>query len=614
MASELLAGRYRIGRKIGEGAVAVVYRARDVVADRDVAIKVLRAELASDAQLQARFRREAQAMARLTHPNIVQIYQTGEAGGRPYIVMEYLPEPNFKEILVRYAPLPDRKVAQVGIDCCRALDYAHRQGIVHRDLKPQNILFTAEGIAKLSDFGIAAAVGAPTLSARGTVTGTAAYMAPEQAQGRPATPQSDIYALGCILYEAVTGHCPFEGRSAAEVMRRHVHDRPVPLRVFNPQVSPSLEFIIKKAMAPDPSRRYQSARQMLADLLKVAAGEELDRTGVLSTKAPKTAGATGVPARSGASSVAAPPAVPAPVALVAALLLTVLVIVGVAWVTKQVFYPSRAPILVQVPSVKGLTEGQAREKLSAHRLTVGAIRYAEGSDLYPAGTVIEQRPEMGTTVEAGTAVALVISRGRTLAEVADVVGLTLPEAEERLRKAGLTVGRVEEAYDAHVPAGHVIKQNVAPGTKVESGAAIDLVVGKGPQPGPSPTVQPGPQPTPAPAAQENSQEPGLQPVVPAAVQITDLTPTRGSGEEHVYEIRVTALGYKPQQEVLIRARDASGQTATLWQGRLDPQNTRKVTKALKGTATIEVYHENKLICQRVVPMGAELGGELSGSP
>jgi serine/threonine protein kinase len=275
MATELLAGRYRLGPKIGEGAVSVVYRAHDVTMGRDVAVKVLKAELAKDDAIRSRFVQQAQAAAQLSHPHIVEVFQVGEHAGRPYVVMEYLPEPDLKEIIVRYAPLPEDKVAQMGIDCCRALEYAHRRGIVHRDVKPQNILFGANGEAKLADFGIAASVGQPTLSDRGTVLGTAAYMSPEQIQGLPATTQSDLYSLGCVLYEAVTGRPPFQARTHEEVMRLHLQDRPPPLRSLNPAVSPSFEFIVNKAMAKDPTRRYRTAGEMLGDLQKVAAGIEL---------------------------------------------------------------------------------------------------------------------------------------------------------------------------------------------------------------------------------------------------------------------------------------------------------------------------------------------------
>ncbi len=601
MAAELLAGRYRLGPKIGEGALSVVYRAHDVTMGRDVAVKVLRAELARDEAVRASFLQQAQAAAQLSHPNVVEVLHVGEQGGRPYVVMEYLPEPDLKEIIVRYAPLPEDKVAQMGIDCCRALEYAHRRGLVHRDVKPHNVLFGSSGQAKLADFGIAASVGQPTLSGRGTVLGTAAYMAPEQAQGMPAMTQSDLYSLGCVLYEAVTGRPPFEGRNPEELMRRHVHDRPTPVRSLNPQVSPSLEFIINKAMSKDPARRYRTASEMLGDLQKVAAGVELDRTGVLPggvrpEPRPTPTTATTPEAKPHR---AEPSPRPAPVTIAVALAGVILVIVGVAWLTKHAFYPGRVPNLVQVPSVKALTLHEAKAKLAAHSLSTGQITFKESS-LYDEGVVIDQRPKMGSTVEAGTAVSLVINRGKATVPMVDVTGMTLDEAIDRLQRAGLTLGEVERRYDDSLPEGRVISQTIEAGTGVEKGQPVDLIVSKGPQPPPEPppgaTVQPGGGTEPGDGGNEG----------PAAaypdVDVRDQTPDKGTDEEHTYEIRITVLGRKPQQEVLVLAQDAQGKRLDVMRGKLDPQSTKLVKVNLKGLSTIEVYHEGRLVFQRVVPM------------
>ena len=613
MAVELLAGRYKLGPKIGSGAVSVVYRAQDVHLGREVAIKVLRAELAAHDHLRARFRREAEAAAKLTHPNIVAVLDVGEAAGRPYIVMEYLPEPDLKEIILRYAPLPDDKVAQVGIDCCRALEYAHRQNIVHRDIKPQNVLFTSDGVAKLADFGLAAVVGEPGI-ADGRVSGTAAYMAPEQAQGLPASPQSDIYSLGCVLYEAVTARPPFDGDDPTVVMRRHVHDRPPSLRSLNPSVSPSLEFIVTKAMAKDPARRYRSAREMLTDLQKVAAGMELDRTGVLPVEQtvpvvePVEAAPWYAESRQDTETMAAVRVRPAsapvrsPVGPALGVLAALLVLVALVWLVREAFWPGTEPKLVQVPSVKGLTEQEARDKLAASSLAVGAVTY-QYNDLYGPGVVIDQRPSMGSTVPAGTSVSLVVNRGETVAEVPDVTGLKLEAAVRRLQETGLTLGEIEQRHDAKVPEGHVLKQSVRAGTKIERGGAVDLVVSKGPQPTPSPPPPPTPQPAPAPAPptpESSAPDEGPGPIYPD-VTVRDTTPDRPRDKEHRYEVRVTVLGRDRQQEVHVVARDASGRRQDVLKERLDPQTTRTVKVDLLGPGTIEVYHNGRLFWQQTVP-------------
>ena len=266
MTGSLVAGRYRLDSLIGEGGVAFVYKGLDTVLEREVAIKVLRPEMAEHADAVARFRREAHSAAKLNHPNIVQIYDTGVEGDTHYIVMEYLPEPDLKRIIKEYAPLPLRKVLEVSIQCARALAYAHKQGLVHRDVKPHNILFTDDGRVKLSDFGIAAAIGDAGLTDAGLVLGTSYYISPEQAQGAPATAQSDIYSLGVVMFECVTGRPPFTGATPAEIAAKHVRERPPALRSLNPNITPSAEFVINKAMARELPRRYRGAEELLVDL------------------------------------------------------------------------------------------------------------------------------------------------------------------------------------------------------------------------------------------------------------------------------------------------------------------------------------------------------------
>ncbi len=615
MAVELLAGRYKLGPKIGEGGMAVVYRAQDVHLGRDVAIKVLRAAISEDEPVAQRFRRAAEASSRLTHPNIAAVLDVGEAAGRPYIVAEFLPEPDLKEIIVRYAPLPDHKVAQVGIDCCRALEYAHRQGMVHHDIKPQNILFTSDGVAKVSDFGLAAATADPGL-ASGKVHGTPAYMAPEHAQGLPATAQSDLYSLGCVLYEAVTGRPPFEDDDPTTVMRRQVHDRPPSIRSLNPGVSPSLEFIINKAMAKDPARRYRTAREMLADLQKVAAGAELDRTGVLAADttiparvepdedqvpwyAEPPRSTTHEPVRSRQPS-PQPTGMRSPATVALVVVAAVIFIIALAWLVKHAFYPGVAPKLVQVPSVKNIPEQQARDALAKSELTVGTVTY-QYSDTFAEGVVIDQRPEMGQTVQAGTPVALVVNRGKQVASVPDLEGTSLEEARRRLQALGLAVGEVEEQFDERHAVGLIIKQHIRPGTKIDRGAGVDLTVSKGPAPKPvqpvqpvqPPPVQPGPV-TPGPNPSDVSS------VYPDVV-VHDLTADKPREEEHTYEIRITVLGRNPQQDIRVLARDASGRRIDVLHEKLDPQTTRKVTVKLKGNANIDVYHDQRLFFQKPVP-------------
>ncbi len=237
MEGTILADRYRISSRIGDGGLATVYRATDLRLDRTVAVKILKPQWADDSEVLERFRREARTAAKLTHPNIVQVLDTGVEGDVHFLVMEYLPEHNLKQIITEYAPLPPRKVLQVAICCCQALAEIHRYGLVHGDVKPQNILFTSQGEPKLSDFGIATAVGLTGEGPTGMVMGTAHYISPEQAQGRAIGPQSDLYSLGCVIYETLTGQPPFSGETAVQIAAKHVRQQPPSPRALNPRRS-----------------------------------------------------------------------------------------------------------------------------------------------------------------------------------------------------------------------------------------------------------------------------------------------------------------------------------------------------------------------------------------
>ncbi len=630
MAHELFAGRYEIGPRLGAGSVGVVYRARDVTTGQWVALKILHAQLAANPAARARFLAEARLAAQLLHPNIVRVLDHGEAADRPYIVMEYLPEPDLRDIIRRYAPLDPDKVAAAGIDCCKALQYAHSRGIVHGDVKPQNILFTTEGVAKLADFGVAAAAEVVQRTT-GRVLGTPAYMAPEVAAGGKATPQSDIYSLGCVLYHAVTGRLPFEADSPEQLMRMHIRAKPRRVRELNPSVSPDFEQIIVKAMDKDPMRRYATAAQLQADLEKVRAAQPLGQTGWLplpqdqagsqpaagarverspatrpAATAPESTAGPAAPAATAAAVQGARPEPAAaqhaaPMLLPALLLVLAIAVVGVVvWFTKRAFYPGNAPVLVQVPSVKGLSEHEARRKLAAHGLMVGSINYVPHTDAFPEGTVVEQKPDSGTTVKKGTAVALFINRGRELTTVPDVTGMKLEDAERRLRKFHLTIGELERRYDDSVPEGRVIKQGIEPETRVETGAAVDLVVSRGPQPPPQAAAQPSGGETQEGQGAEGQPE-TEEPAIPPDVTITDLTPDKPVDEPHQYEIRVTALGRKPHQEIEVVAVDASGKRDILLHAFIDPQESKSLKVKLKGPARIEVYHENLNILSQSVP-------------
>lgn len=621
MEGSLIAGRYRVDALIGEGGVARVYRGTDTTLERRVAIKILRPELSDQADVVARFRREAHAAAKLNHPNIVQIYDTGVDEGRYYIVMEYLPEMNLKEVIKRYAPLPLHKVVEVAIACSEALAYAHRMGIVHRDVKPHNVLFTDDGRAKLSDFGIAAAAGEAGLTADGKVLGSAHYIAPEQAQGAEAGPQSDVYSLGVTLYEALTGRTPFDGQTAADIAAQHLREAPPSPRSLNPEIPPAAEFVVTKAMARDLARRYRSADEMLLDLRKLERGLDLDQTGVLTPtpEATMVLPRAGQPSRPPAPAYTEPPRPPTPppvrtrpepsgganaaLAGVGIGLLALLVIVAVVFLVRAAFYPHTGPTMVEVPNVKGLTEAEARAEIERRGLVVGRVD-REYSDERPAGEVIDQTPASGQTVPTASTVDLVVNRGRETVSVIDVTGMSPQRAQALLEAEGLTLGEVTELFHATAPAGMVFGQEPRAGTLVEKGSAVAVTVSKGPE---EQTPPEEPQPPTEPGVQPGGGEP--QAADPRV--FVDENPEHRPGDANAreFQVRVVAMGQVPDQQIEVRWRDETG--ATLREGpfTLQPGDSRSVQIRAEGTVTIEVHHQDRTVFEQTYAVPTEDTGD-----
>ncbi len=614
-----IAGRYRLDAIIGEGGMAVVWRGMDLSLSREVAIKVLREEIGVSADAVARFRKEAHSAAQLNHPNIVQIYDTGVDGDVHYIVMECLDEPDLKRIITEWAPLPEEKVIDVAIQCCRALSYAHKQGVVHRDVKPHNVLFTDDGRLKLSDFGIAAAAGSSGLGPGGTVLGSAPYMAPEQVQGSPAGPHSDLYSVGCVMYEALTGSTPFTGRSEDEIAAKHLRERPASVRAVNSSVSPSTEFVVSKAMAREVAKRYRSADEMLADLNKLQGGQGLDRTGVLQAPqgatsvlqpaaAPREIVSPGLSGRGDEIQVTPRPLAPiieqrveprtvAPRApapdtrrpawgALLVLSMAVVALILVAVVAKRALSPGDADTTVQVPLVKGYKRADAQRTLEAHGLKLGSVTEITDSSSEP-GVVIEQTPAEGQAVKAETAVDIVVNRGREQVAVPPVEEMTFSEANEELERAGLAVGNdVKQVYHATVPAGRVIKQETRPGVRVNKGDGINLVISKGPDPGAAPPPVEVPPEEPVPTEVDPSVE---------LTEDTEFAQTHaGTGKRRFY-VTVTVQGQERAQMIKVVTQDDRGGRTTVLETRLDPAVSKRIPVLTEGAATIEVYHNGSLV-------------------
>jgi serine/threonine protein kinase len=281
MEAGTLSGRYELGERLGSGGMSNVYRATDRTLERTVAVKILAEHLSDDERFVARFRREALAVAKLIHPNIVQVYDTGIDEGRHYIVMEYVEGRSGAQILQRQGPLDPATAAEAGIQACAGLDYAHRRGIIHRDVKPGNLMVVGGPVGggpmtvKLTDFGIARAIEQTRITQVGSVVGTAAYLAPEQVRGEEATPATDVYALGVVLYQFLTGRLPYEGSSLAELAVRQQNERPLPPSTYNDEVPETLGGAVLRALEGDPSRRYASADELAGGLQLGLQGEDV---------------------------------------------------------------------------------------------------------------------------------------------------------------------------------------------------------------------------------------------------------------------------------------------------------------------------------------------------
>ncbi len=468
----LLGGRYRLGERIGTGGMADVRKGVDVRLGRDVAVKVLRPDLARDPSFQARFRREAQAAASLNAASIVSVYDTGEdPHGVPYIVMEFVAGRTLRDVIHDEGRLLPQRALELTADICAALEVAHVAGIVHRDIKPANVMLTPTGQVKVMDFGIARAA-ADTSGATQTagVIGTAAYLSPEQARGDHVDARSDLYSTGCLLFELVSGVPPFTGDSPVAVAYQHVREEPEPPSAYDGTLPPDVDAVVLKAMAKDPSARYQSAAEMREDLLRARSGQAVAAPPVLEPPV-LAAGPTSLLADTRRRRTARG------VVLAAFLLLLVGIGAGTAVVVRSaagVTSDSHVP----TPAVTGLDQRAAVRRLAQEGLRVGSIvpRFDEA----PFGRVLSQTPEQDIFVPPSGTIDLVVSQGvETTVVPIEVVGRPRAEAEVVLADRKLTVASDVVAEDGFYEAGTVLAVAPAPGRQVRAGSAVTLTVASG---------------------------------------------------------------------------------------------------------------------------------------
>ncbi|HET6392150.1 MAG TPA: Stk1 family PASTA domain-containing Ser/Thr kinase [Blastococcus sp.] len=487
---QVLGERYEIGGVLGRGGMAEVHRGRDLRLGREVAVKVLRHDLARDPSFQVRFRREAQASASLNHPAIVAVYDTGEdrtsTGATPYIVMEYVEGETLRDVLRREGHLSPERAMSLSADICGALDFSHRNGIVHRDVKPGNVMITPQGSVKVMDFGIARAVSdsAATMTSTAAVIGTAQYLSPEQARGESVDARSDVYSLGCMLYELVTGAPPFTGDSPVAVAYQHVREDPKLPSSINPQIPPELDAILLKAMSKNPANRYQSAAEMRNDLLRALAGQRVEATPVMGD-AEKT------------TILAATPGAPygddddwddeqerkrrkrrliALVSVLAVLLIGGAIAIAVAMSGDD---PPPATAQVTVPTLVGLPEAQARQAITDAGLAVGTVTQQETDDPAQVGTVLESTPASGAQQDEGTEVDLVVGIAPDAVSVPDVVGLDEDQARDALTEAGFTGSINTRQEDSLEAEGTVASVTPGAGTSAAPDQTITLGISSG---------------------------------------------------------------------------------------------------------------------------------------
>lgn len=472
MIGRLLGGRYEILEQVGGGGMSLVYRAKDLYLNRFVAIKVLREHLNSDEEFVTRFRKEAQAVASLSHINIVSIYDVGQEKDLHYLVMEMVEGQNLKEIIKQKGIIPMDAAVDIGKQICEALEHAHKHKIIHCDIKPHNIILTKEGRVKVTDFGIARAVSTATITHTGSIMGSVHYFSPEQAKGELADEKSDIYSMGVVLYEMTTGRLPYEGESPISVALNKINQDPQPPREINPEIGEAMEKVILRAMDRNAKNRYDAVSDLKKDLmsaylynkLELVPGEMDDTINapVIARKKEKKKKELDAPVR------------------VWLWVMAILIIFGFIfgmYLSATVLARGEAA----VPDIVEKNESEARALLTKVDLTL-VIERSINHPTVAEGLVVTQDPKPDVVVKRKTEVKAVLSKGPQMVTVPNVLRSPLLNAEVALSNEGLKPGDVTRVYHEQIASGEVVHQEPAAGQEVIQGSAVNLIVSKGPEP------------------------------------------------------------------------------------------------------------------------------------
>jgi len=475
MIGEILGNRYEILEEIGQGGMALVYKAKCLKLNRLVAVKILRPQFACDEEFVGRFQREAEAAASLAHPNVVSIYDVGQDSNLYYMVMEYVDENNLKELIRQRAPFSCEEAITITQQICNALEAAHKQGIIHRDIKPHNILIAHDGRVKVTDFGIARAKTASNVTEIGVVMGSVHYFSPEQAKAGQVDSKSDLYSLGIILYEMMTGKVPFEGENPVSIALKHLQEEPVLPSEINSAVSPCLEKVILKLLEKNPAQRFTNAadvRKSLQNCL-VMLDDFANKTVVL--KKDDLSATKIISAQDWQKKEQEKPKKkisPWAYAIPLILLITLL-----TWGAASYFSVPD----VNCPDFTGKNLQQAEILAKENALSVNVISRAYSEEV-PVDYVVSQFPEANKKVKKGRTINLVISKGPELKRIPDVTNKSLQEASIILGQEELLMGNKIEEYSVNVPKGYVVNQMPAAGGEIKKGSKVDLIISKGQEP------------------------------------------------------------------------------------------------------------------------------------
>ena len=483
MVERVLDGRYALEALVGSGGMADVYRAKDQLLERTVAVKILHQQYENDTEFITRFQREAKAAARITHPNIVNVYDVGVAEGRHYIVMEYVPGRTLKERIKEEGPVPVPQALQIARQIAGALAQAHANNLVHCDIKPHNILVMPDGNVKVADFGIARAVTESTMTYNDNIMGSVHYFSPEQARGTMITPKSDVYSLGVLLYEMLSGRIPFDGNTAVSIARKHLEEDPQPLHMIVPGIPPVVEALVTRMMAKDPAQRPDSS-MLVQDIVRAEQMMRSDTEALPAFDPDATRVLTPVEAQEiGALAEAEEDAVPQegeerPFFRTKKFKFGLLLILLLGFFTGFFlsFGKFWSSVEITVPDVTGKQMTLARQILEDQHLRVTVAETYDAS--VPVGVVVSQTPEAGTMVKEERAITIYVSKGGEELEMPNLRGLNQSDAIDKLQQMGLRLGSAYETFSDE-DSGTVISQDPRSGTRISKGQTVDITVSKG---------------------------------------------------------------------------------------------------------------------------------------